>query len=573
MSGQPAALALPAPAQARAARRQGSTEAVVAGVMIGLLCLILVGIVALPLWALLSKSFESADGAFVGLANYLTYFTTPSLFVSLLNSVWVAALATAIVVPLAFVYAYALTRTLIRGKGLFYAAALLPVFAPSLLSAISLVYIFGNQGFLKAALLGASIYGPIGIVIGEVLYAFPHALLILVTALSLADGRLYEAAAALGTPKSRVFWTVTLPGARYGLINAGFVVFTLVITDFGVPKVIGGQFAVLATDAYKQVVGQQNFSMGAVVGMILLVPAAIAFVVDRLVQRRQVALLSARAVPYAPARNPRAEAGFMLFCLVVAGLIVATYGVAVWASFIRYWPYNLSPTLNNYVFSTVEPGGWEPFFNSLRMAGAVAVIGTALVFVGAYLIEKTRAFPAGRLAAHLIAMLPMAVPGLVLGLGYVFFFNARWNPLNVLYGTLAILVVNTVAHFYTVGHITATTALKQIDGEFESVSASLKVPFWVTFARVTVPICAPAILDIAVYLFVNALTTVSAVIFLYGASSKLASIAIVHMDEAGAGASAAAMATVIMGTAIAVRAAHILLTRFVFGRLQVWRQR
>jgi iron(III) transport system permease protein len=134
-------------------------------------------------------------------------------------------------------------------------------------------------------------------------------------------------------------------------------------------------------------------------------------------------------------------------------------------------------------------------------------------------------------------------------------------------------VINTMAHFYTVSHITATTALKQIDSEFEAVSASLRVPFWRTFGRVTVPICAPTILDIAVYMFVNALTTVSAVIFLYGANSKLASIAIVHMDEAGAGAAAAAMATAIMMTAILVRILHLAASRFIFDRFQFWRRR
>ena len=104
----------------------------------------------------------------------------------------------------------------------------------------------------------------------------------------------------MGTPRWRVFWTVTLPGVRYGLISAVFVVFTLVITDFGIAKVIGGQFNVLATDAYKQVIGQQNFEMGAVVGFVLLVPAVVAFALDRQIQRRQVALLSARAVPLEP---------------------------------------------------------------------------------------------------------------------------------------------------------------------------------------------------------------------------------------------------------------------------------
>src|SRR5918912_1785441 len=210
-------------------------ERQVAAALIAILGLILLVIIALPLWVLLSKSVQDSNGGFVGLRNFAIYFSTPTLFASLFNSIAVAALTTAIVVPLAFAYAYALTRTLMPAKGLFYAAALLPIFAPSLLSALSLLYIFGNQGFLKWALMGASIYGPIGIVIAEVLYCFPHALLILVTALSLADGRLYEAAAALGTSPQRVFRTITLPGARYGIISAAFVVFALVITYFRIP--------------------------------------------------------------------------------------------------------------------------------------------------------------------------------------------------------------------------------------------------------------------------------------------------------------------------------------------------
>ncbi|HVY42344.1 MAG TPA: putative 2-aminoethylphosphonate ABC transporter permease subunit [Hyphomicrobiaceae bacterium] len=529
--------------------------------------------IALPLWALLSKSFQNADGRLVGLANYIRYFSTPTLFGSIYNSLGVALLSTAIVVPLAFVYAYALTRTRIAFKGLFYAAALLPLFAPSLLSAISLIYLFGNQGLFKGLLLGASIYGPIGIIIAQVFYCFPHALMIMVAALALADARLYEVAEALGTSRSRIFRTVTLPGAKYGLVNAAFVVFTLVVTDFGIAKVIGGQFNVLATDAYKQVVGQQNFEMGAVVGMVLLVPAVLAFIIDRIVQRRQVALLSARAVPFQPKPNAARDVALALYCVLVAGLLLVVLGTAVWASFITYWPYNLSLTLNNYAFSNFDPTGWSSYFNSVAMAGLTAILGTAIVFAGAYLIEKSKVASAGRAAAHLLAMLPMAVPGLVLGLGYVFFINAKWNPLGFLYGTLLVLVINSIAHFYTVAHITALTSLKQIDPEFESVSASLKVPFWRTFGRVTVPICLPTILDIAVYLFVNALTTVSAVIFLYGSSTKLASIAIVHMDEAGATSAAAGMATVIVLTALAVKLLHLLLDRLAFRRLQAWRRR
>jgi iron(III) transport system permease protein len=553
--------------------RRLTAEEIVMRAAIAALLVFLILAIAVPLAVLLIKSFQDGDGRFVGLANYARYFTTPTLVASLWNSVWVAALSTAIVVPLAFLYAYALTRTCLRAKGLFMAVALLPLFAPSLLSAISFIYIFGNQGFLKSWLMGASIYGPIGIVLAQVFYCFPHALMILVTALSLADGRLYEAAAAMGTPRWRVFSTVTLPGARYGLISAAFIVFTLVITDFGIAKVIGGQFNVLATDAYKQVIGQQNFEMGAVVGFVLLVPAVVAFALDRLIQRRQVALLSARAVPFQPRPSLAKDAAFTGYCLAVGGLIAAVLGVAVWASFVTYWPYNLTLSLKNYDLENFEPTGYGPYFASLQMAGLAAVFGTAIVFAGAYLIEKGQGVRFARSLAQLIAMLPMAVPGLVLGLGYAFFINAKWNPLGFLYGTIALLTINSIAHFYTTAHVTAVTALKQIDSEFEAVSASLKVPFYKTFARVTVPVCMPAILDIAVYMFVNAMTTVSAVIFLYGPSTKLASISIVHMDEAGATAAAAAMATLIVLTALAVKVLHLVLDRLVFGKLQAWRRR
>ncbi len=538
-----------------------------------LIGLYLVATLALPLWAMLSKSFQNGAGEFVGLANYLHYFGTPALSYSIHNSFFVSMVSTLITVPLAFVYAYALTRSCLPLKGLFKTIALVPILVPSMLPGIALVYLFGNQGMIKALIFGYPIYGPIGIVMAEVFFTFPHALLIVVTALALTDARLYEAAIALRASRPRIFFTVTLPGARYGLISAVFVGFTMVITDFGAPKVIGGQYNVLATDVYKQVIGQQNFEMGAVVSVLLLIPAAFAFAIDRVARRRQVALLSARAVPYAPKPHRRFDLAMLAFCSLVAVFLLGMIAVSQYAALVRFYPYNLTLSLYHYDFERLGTGGWAPYVNSIRMSLSTALLGTVVVFVGAYLVEKGRGFPSGRAAFQFLAMMPMAVPGLVLGLAYIFFFNHPANPLGVLYRTMAILVISTIVHFYTVAHLTALTALKQMDPEFETVSASLKQPFYKTFWRVTVPVCLPAILDIGIYLFVNAMTTVSAVVFLWGPGTELASVAVLDMDDAGQTAAAAAMAMMIFYTNVGARGLHLVLARWLEHHTQAWRRR
>ena len=535
--------------------------------------LALVVALALPLWTMLAKSIRGPQGEFVGLANYTRYFTTPALAHAVPNSLTISVISTAIVIPLAFVYAYALTRSAMPAKGLFRTIALIPILMPSLLPGIGLVYLFGNQGLLKGLLFGQKIYGPIGIVMAEVFFTFPHALLILVTALALADARLYEAAIALRASRSRIFFTVTLPGARYGLISATFVVFTMVITDFGAPKVIGGQYNVLATDVYKQVIGQQNFEMGAVVSVLLLVPAVVAFSVDRLVQRRQIALLSARAVPLVPAPQRGFDLLMLAGCAAIGAYLVAIVVVAQFAALVKFFPYNLSITLGHYDFDSKGIGGWVAYGNSVRLALCTATVGTLVVFLGAYLVEKGRGARLGRAAFQFLAMMPMAVPGMVLGLAYIFFFNDPRNPLHGLYRTMAILVINTVVHFYTVAHLTALTALKQMDAEFETVSASLKQPFYRLLGRVTVPVCLPAILDMGIYLFVNAMTTVSGVVFLWGPNTELASITVLDLDDAGQTASAAAMAMMIIYTNVAARGIHAAIARTLLRRTQAWRRR
>ena len=550
-------------------RGKDSSDRVGQFMLISYIILFLIFLV-LPLVALISKSLQNKEGEFIGLANYNLYLQEPALFQSLFNSLFVAICSTIIVVILAFLFSYALTRTCMPFKGFFKLVALIPLLSPSILAAIALVYWFGNQGVLKEVLLGKSIYGPIGIIMASVYWTFPHALIILTTSLSLSDSRLYEAAEVLKTSKLRAFFTITIPGARYGIISTAFVIFTQVFTDFGVPKVIGGNYNVLATDIYKEVVGMQNFQMGAVISMVLLVPAMIAFFIDRYSRKKQISLLTARSVVFKPKKHFKTDMIMLAFCSALALIIILMIGMAQYGAIVKFWPYNLNLTLKNYNFE-VAGLGWDSFYNSVRLAFYAAVFGTIIIFVGAYLIEKLRINEGTRNVVQFFALMPMAVPGLVLGLAYIFFFNAKDNPLNFIYATMIILVVNTIVHFYTVSHLTAVTALKQMDKEFESVSLSLKIPIYKMFWRVTLPVCLPPIFDVSIYLFVNAMTTVSGVIFLYSYDTTLASVSAIHLDEQGEVAKAAAMAMLIVYVSIAVRLTHTIITKKVLRKTQAWR--
>ncbi len=556
--------------------------------LVGLACLFLVCCVLLPVAQLLWKSLQTAEGHFAGLHNYIVYFRTPTLSSSLVNSLTVSTLTTAISTVLGFAFAFSLTRTAMPLKGFFQGVVMTPLFAPTLLNGIALVYLFGRKGLVSQGFFGrlpglpVELYGPFGIVLAEVLYTFPQAVLILSVALRMTDARLYEASQSLGAGPVRTFFMITLPGVKFGLISTFFVCFILAFTDFGAPKVVGGQYNVLATDIYKQVIGQQNFIMGAVVSAVLLVPTVIAFIADRICRRRQFSVLTARSVPLVPKPSRARDAAALSFCSLVAVAILGFYGTALFASLVRVWPYDLSLGLGHYDFSRMGGGGIASLWNSVRMSLYSALLGTAITFGSAYLIEKSRGMRALRQLSYMLSLVPLALPGMVIGLSYIFFFNTpSWsilgwrvvNPFNGLYGTMGILVLSNVVHLYTVSFLTATTALKQLDREFETVSESMAVPFYRTFLRVTLPVCLPATLEIAIYYFVNSMATVSAVIFLYTADLPLASVAVANMDDAGDIAPAAAMAMLIVGVNVLARGGYGVVSGWIQRRTQTWSRR
>lgn len=534
-------------------------------------CSFLFILIMLPLSIMIAKSFFDIDGHFIGLENYIAYFSNPALTSSIFNSLFIALIATSITLVTASIYAYALTSSHIPLKGLFKVVALLPILAPSLLPAIALVYLFGNQGILKSWLGGFEIYGPLGILMGYCFWLFPAALMIMISAFRGLDARLFEASRSLGASTTKTLFQVMVPALRVGLISTALIAFTNVMTDFGIPKVIGGSYNMMALDVYKQIIGQQNFSMGAVVSLVLLVPALLSFTIDRFQRKSQARLAQQDIRPYQAKKKTATTLALFMFCSLIAGFLLLVTGTAIFASFVQYWPYDMSMSLAHYSFEYVD-GGWSSYFNSLKMAGAVAVIGTIIIFITAFCSERLQGNNVLKGLIQGFALLPMAVPGLVLGLSYIFFFNSPLNPLHAIYGTLYILILSTIIHYYTVPHLTAVAAIKQLPVQLDNASRSLGVSVPKTFWRVYIPVCLPAILDISVYLFVTAMTTVSVAIFLYTPDTTLASVSILNMDDAGDTAAAAAMGTLVLLSSMAIKVIHWLSTKALLKRTQAWRQ-
>lgn len=546
--------------------RGGTKEDIVRGILICCVVLFLVLFLVFPLCTLFMKAFQNKDGAFVGLDQFIKYFQSKSMVYSISHTFFIAIVSTIISVTMAFFFSYALSRKNVPWKGFFRYIGMIPIFAPTMLLGIALIYLFGNKGILTGLGLQIPLYGKVGIIIAESIYCFPVATTILMVAFSAADNRLYEAADTMGTSAIRKMFTITIPNVKYGLISAIFVAFTYSFTDFGAPSVVGGNYNVLATDVYKQVVGQQNFNMGAVVGIILLFPAVLSFAVDRITSQKQSAAISAKSVPYQIKPHRTSDTAATLFCLLVTVAMMLFFAVALFASVIKLWPYNLTFTLSNYDLSKVSSGnGFTAFKNSILISLISAFLGTCITFIGAYVIEKNQKFKTGRRAAYLLSITPLAIPGTVVGLSFIMFFNAPYfqipfldgymlqNPFHGIYGTIWIIVLANMIHFYSVPFSTATTALKGLDKEFETVSESLAVPFYKTLGRVTLPLCMPAICEMWVYFFVNSLVTVSAVVFLFSPAAPIASVVIVSMEGAGQTAAAAAMCMLLLFINLIVR--------------------
>jgi len=557
-----------------------SSENIFTGVIMALLLAILAFFLLYPVVDICRLSFFK-DGVFT-IQNYLDYFSNPRIFRSFYNSMFVSAITMVITTVLAFFFAYGLTRTTMPAKGLFFTISTLPLIAPTIIQALALILLFGRNGLITRYLLGTdwNIYGAAGIIVGEILYCFPNALFILYTTLSAVDTRLDEAAQSLGASSLKTFWKVTLPAAKYGIASAAALTFNLTITDFGIPVVIGGNYSVLATEIVSQVFGLQRFDLGATIGVILLIPSIMAFMINYYLTRKSYAMISGQARPFLPPSRPLKKWGFTIYSALISACILLVFVTVFFGSFVRTWPYDFSLTLAHFDFpslgasvplwtafwhSVLAPGPlrdmiaikYAPIWTSLLVSLVVAIVGASVTLVAAYIIEKKK--PRGEQLLYSLSVLPAAIPGVVLGLGYVLAFN---KPYFFIYGTVWIIIINVIIANFTLGFLSGTANMKQIDKSIEEAAVSLGAGPVTTFIRIVFPLSKVAFLSTATFFFMRGMTTISAVLFLVSAKIKLAAIEIIFLDVDGRTASANAMCTVV----VLVVVLFLVIMRLVTGR-------
>ncbi|PWC10571.1 ABC transporter permease [Brenneria roseae subsp. americana] len=486
---------------------------------------------------------DDRSGAF-GLSNYLALMDSPGIWRATLNSLLLGVVTTLVTLVLGFIVAYGLECTAMPAKRFIAFATSLPVLAPSLVLGLGLIFLLGRNGIVGNMLgVRLDIYGFWGLLIANVLYALPQAILIVRATLRHSDARQYEAANVLGATDWRQFIDITLPGVRYGILSAAFVVFTITITDFGNAIVIGGNFSVLATEIYSQVSGQMKFGMGAVVGILLLLPAAAAIWIERAAARRQKMIGTHAVIPHVAQPLRTRDISFYLATMTIALAIVIVIVTVVIASMIRLWPYRLDLTLRHYDIDLA--GGYAPLWTSIWISALAAMIGTVLLFLLTFGIRRQP----GRSAnfAALLSALPVGVPGLVLGLSYVFTFNSADLPWGMLYGSAILVALCNYYHYHTQGYTTMMMGMRNVPNAMEDATTVLGGGVARILRDVYLPAMRVTLISVAMFLFMRSMVTLSAVIFLVTPSLPLGAVTVMRLDEAGFTSQAAAFSTCIMG--------------------------
>lgn len=439
--------------------------------------------------------------------NVREIFSAAQFVPMLTNSLTTTLSATAISVVISFALAFAINRSRIKYKTVWVVLFTIPMLIPSISHGMGLVLLFGDNGIITNLLgINIGLYGYLGIIMGSVLYSFPIAFLLFYDSFTYEDYTIYEAASVLGLSKGKQFIKITLPNMKQTIVSAVLSVFTMVFTDYGVPLITGGTVMTLPVYMYREVIGGLNFSGGAVVGVVLLLPAVIAFLID-LKKSGSGGTASTVTKSYRIQENKLRDAIVYAVFAIALFLICLPIFAFVCLSFVNQYPVDMSFSLSNFKKLWDNSIGMY-VFNSLALALLTALVGTALSYFSAFITARSKKKMPNQ-ALHFISMLSLAIPGIVLGLSFVLSFKSL-----PFYSTLYILVIANIAHFFSSPYLLAYNSLSKFNPNLEDVAGTLGISKMRMLFAVYIPSTRDTLFEMYSYYFVNAMVTISAISFL-----------------------------------------------------------
>lgn len=496
-----------------------------------------------PLYEVLWEGFFTEQGEFT-LKYYRDSLGKTENIRTLGNTIWLGVFVSAVSTLVGFLFAYADAFLKIRFKGIFNTLAILPIISPPFALSMSFIMLFGQQGFVTRTLLGlkeTNIYGFEGLAIVQVLTFFPVAYLVLAGLLRQIDPAMEEAARNMGASRGHIFRTIILPLVRPGIANAFLLVFIQSVADFGNAMVIGGNYTTLAAQIYMQSMGNYDMKGGTALATVLLSVSVLMFVA----QKYWVGDKSYVTVTGKPSRERELVSDPLPLilvgvpCLAVSLFILVLYALIPYGSLVNLWGIDYTPTLKHYQY--IVDLGLKPILDTTWLALLSMPITGILGMIIAFLIVRKKFL--GRGLIEFSSLLSMAIPGTVIGVGYVLAYNKE--PL-ILTGTATIIVLSFVFRSMPVGIRAGIASLQQVDPAIEEAAQDLGASSFKVFTSVTIPLIKSAFFSGLVYSFVRSMTAVSAVIFLVSASYSLLTVSIMSQVDGGKLGVAAAYSTVLI---------------------------
>ena len=422
--------------------------------------------------------------------------------------------------------------------------ALLPMVSPPFSVALSIIMLFGSRGLVTYSLLGWSntnIYGLKGLIFVQTISYFPIAFLLLAGMLQSIDPSIEDAARDLGSSKWRTFTSVTIPLVRPGIANAFLLVFIKSVADFANPMAIGGNFSTLATQVYLQAIGSYDVQGGAAVAVVLLDIAIILFVLSKYwIEKKTYVTVTGKASRERTMIDDPQIVGLVGgFCFLVTAIVLAIYILIPIASFIKMWGVNYSFTTAHYKYALEV--GMDAIKDTTLLSIIATPIAGILGMIIAYLVVRKKFI--GRGFINFSSLLSIAVPGTVIGIGYILTFN---EPPVQLTGTAAILIAAFVIRALPIGIRAGESSLQQIDPSIEEAAADLGSNASRVFTTVTLPLIKSAFFGGLIYSFIRSMTSISAVIFLVSANYSLLTVLILDQVEDNQFGVASAFSTILI---------------------------